>query len=432
MKSTRRKFLAVAASAPLPLLATRPRSWQKRRPTRIDERLRIGVIGVGGRGAANLAGVASEQVVALCDVDARRLEAATANHKDAETFVDGREMIETSKLDAVVVSTPDHTHAPLSARALRRGLHVYCEKPLTHTVQEARVLRDLAKRHDRVTQMGIQIHATDNYRRVVEALRAGSIGAVSEVYAFCNSKAWANGRLPAKADKEPEWLDWDVWLGPAAAHDFHEGSYHPENWRRYWDFGGGTLADMACHLLDLPWWALELDAPLRVAAEGPEVHPVGTPDRMHVRFEHAARGERRAVTVHWYDGGTRPAILDEVGLKQWNFGLLFVGEDGRWLVTDYGKHAFGPQERFADYRAPEPTLPKSIGHHAEWIQAIKDGKKALCDFAYSGLLTEAVLLGNVAYRCGAELEWKSETMEVKGSDAAKALLAKEYRRGWEL
>ncbi|MCB9881600.1 MAG: Gfo/Idh/MocA family oxidoreductase [Planctomycetes bacterium] len=398
----------------------------------MTERLRIGVVGVGGRGANNLAHVRDEDVVALCDVDARILEKAKEPFQNAQTFEDAREMIETVKLDAVVISTPDHTHAPLTARALRKGLHVYCEKPLTHTVQEARVVRDLARRHARVTQMGTQIHATENYRRVVEAIRAEAIGPVAEVYAFCNSKAWANGRLPEVKQDVPEWLDWEAWLGPAAWHDFHEGTYHRENWRRFWDFGGGTLADMACHLLDLPWWALELEAPKKVASEGPEPHAVGTPDRMHVRFEHAATGGRRAVTVHWYDGGQRPKILDEVGLKEWNFGVLFVGEDGRWLVTDYGKHEFGPAKRFEGFEPPAPSIPKSIGHHAEWLEACKKGGKTTCDFAYSGLLTEAVLLGNVAYRCGAELTWDSAAFEVAGSDAARALLSKEYTRGYEL
>ena len=215
-----------------------------------DQKLRLGVIGVGNRGRDNLNAVAGEHIAALCDVDTAMLAPARERFPDARVFRDFREMIATmDDLDAVVVSTPDHTHAPAAAAALRRGLHVYCEKPLTHTVREARTLTELARKHDCVTQMGTQIHAGSNYRRVVERIRSGAIGQVYEVHVFCD-KSWSGGERPTDRPPVPETLDFDLWLGPAPERSYHP-AYHPAGWRRWWDFGGGTLADMACHYVDL-------------------------------------------------------------------------------------------------------------------------------------------------------------------------------------
>lgn len=428
MTSSRRSFLAAMACTPL---IPEPRSWRARRPTRIRDKLRLGIIGVDGRGTANLNAVAEEEIVALCDVDARPLAEQGARFRDAKQLQDAREMIDTLDLDGVVISTPDHTHATLTARALRRGLHVYCEKPLTHTVREARVVRQLAKQHGRVTQMGIQIHAGENYRRVVEAIRGDAVGEVREVHVFCGSN-WSNGRRPGAAQEVPAWLRWDLWLGPAPSRPWHAETYHPVNWRRFWDFGGGTLADMACHFLDLAWWALELRPPTRIRADGPKPHREGTPDHLHVEFEHPGRGADKTVRVHWYDGGKRPALLRELGLEAWKNGVLFVGEDERWLISDYGRHALGPKARFEGYTAPPRSIPKSIGHHAEWIRACKTDGRPSCDFDYAGPLTEAVLLGGLAYRTGTELHWDASRLAIENSEEAQALLDKPYARGWEL
>lgn len=432
-QTTRRKFLATS-SASLPLIASggvaSPRSWRARRSSTMRDKLRLGVVGVGGRGGANLAGVAHEEVVALCDVDARALARQKERFGKAKQFRDAREMIDSLELDGVVVSTPDHTHAPISARALRKGLHVYCEKPLTHTVHEARVLRTLAREKGLVTQMGTQIHAGDNYRRVVEAIRGGAVGDVREVHVFCNSKSWSNGRRPEEGEAVPDWLDWDLWLGPEASRPYRGRTYHPANWRRFWAFGGGTLADMACHYMDLAWWALDLVAPTSIAATGPDVHDEGTPAKLHVRYEHPTRGKRKGCSVDWYDGGERPKILSKLGLERWKNGVLFVGEDGRWLISDYGRHVLGPKPRFENYERPKPSLAKSIGHHREWTEACKKDTRATCDFDYAGRLTEAVLLGNIAFRVGTKIEWDSERLKITNHEQAHAMLRKNYREGW--
>lgn len=433
--ATRRHFLIASAAAggwAAGRAHAAPRSWRAVRSATIREKLRLGVVGVGGRGNANLGGVAHEEIVALCDVDARSLGRAAKRFGSAKRYFDAREMLEAGGLDGVVISTPDHTHAPIAAAALRKGMHVYCEKPLTHTVHEARVLRTLAREKSCVTQMGIQIHSGENYRRVVEAIRGNGVGPVREVHVFCNSKSWSNGRRPEKTEAVPDWMHWDLWLGPCASRPWNPKSYHPAQWRRFWDFGGGTLADMACHFMDLAWWALDLVAPNKIEARGPKLHEEGTPERLHVRYEHPERGTRKACTVHWYDGGERPEVLTRLGLQKWRSGVLFLGEDGRWLISDYGRHEVGPADKMQDYEAPERSIAKSIGHHREWTEACKKGKRTTCDFDYAGRLTEAVLLGNIAYRAGSEIVWDSEALRIPNHEEANTMLRKAYRKGWSL
>ena len=394
-----------------------------------DQKLRLGVIGVGNRGRDNLNAVAGEHIAALCDVDTAMLAPARERFPDARVFRDFREMIATMDLDAVVVSTPDHTHAPAAAAALRRGLHVYCEKPLTHTVREARTLTELARKHDCVTQMGTQIHAGSNYRRVVERIRSGAIGQVYEVHVFCD-KSWSGGERPTDRPPVPETLDFDLWLGPAPERSYHP-AYHPAGWRRWWDFGGGTLADMACHYVDLVHWALDLRTPTAVQATGPAPHPETTPKELIVRWQHPARGGRREVSVTWYDGKARCDRLKDCGLDNWKNGVLFLGEKG-WLISDYGRHELGPDESLRNSPAPEPFLGESIGHHAEWIAACKDRRPTTCNFDYAGALTETVLLGNIAFRTGKPLTYHAADVELEGSNEARAMLHKWYRAGWEL
>lgn len=409
------------------------------RPRSANDRLDLGVIGVGGRGAANLAAVAGENVVALCDVDEERLIGAGRGHPRARTYQDFRVMLERERLDAVVISTPDHTHAPATLAALDLGLDVYCEKPLTHSVAEARRVTERAREQGAVTQMGTQIHAGSNYRRVVERVRSGVLGTVVEVHVFCGKGWWAPA-LPAGEDPVPRHLDWDLWLGPARELPYH-ASYHPANWRRYWNFGGGTLGDMACHYVDLPFWALELDHPTRVASEGPPPHPEGTPEWVHCHWSFPGRvvadGSRRGpVELHWYDGGKRPALLEELGVGAGN-GVVFVGERGA-LFADYGSRRLLPAEDFTDHVAPAPWIPDSIGHHAEWIRACKERGPTTCAFDYAGALTETVLLGAVAFRAGAALAWDAATLEARVLDggaqvapgALGALIDRPWRDGW--
>jgi predicted dehydrogenase len=399
------------------------------RSPRFIETLKIGVIGVGGRGGGNLNAVAGEEIAALCDVDEGRLAGAGERFPGATRFVDFRELIELPGLDAVVISTPDHTHAPAAAAALRRRLAVYCEKPLTHSVHEARTLRRLAREAGVATQMGIQIHANDNYRRVVELVRSGVIGPIRTVRVMC-SKTWSGGERPTETPPVPEGLHYDLWLGPAPERPYHP-LYLPANWRRWWDFGNGTLGDMACHHMDLAHWALDLGVPSHVSATGPQPHAETTPAQMDVYWRHPATESRPAVEVSWHDGGARPPELAELGLEGWGDGCLFLGDDG-WIVANYDRHELGPTERFVDHVPPAPSIATSIGHHAEWIQAAKRGTPTTCPFDYSAALTETVLLGNVAFRSGASFDWDATRLDARGAPAAQELLRRPYRDGWSL
>jgi predicted dehydrogenase len=393
-----------------------------------NEKLNIGVVGTAGRAQGNIEGVQGENIVAVCDIDDNLLGLASKHFPKAKTYSDFREMLEAGGLDAVVVSTADHVHAPATAMALRMGKHVYCEKPLTHSVHEARVVAELAAKAKVATQMGTQIHAQDNYRRVVELVRAGAIGPIRECHVWCG-KSWSAIDRPTETPPVPKFLHWDLWIGPAPMRPYHP-TYQPANWRRWWDFGSGTLGDMACHYMDLPFWALDLKHPTSVEAEGPPVHKETTPFWMVVRWEFPARGDMPPVKLAWYDGGKKPEILAEQKIK-WNDGVLFVGDKGM-LLADYDRRVLMPEADFKDYKPPEPSIPASIGHHAEWIAACKDGRPTTCNFAYSGALTETVLLGTVAYRAGKKLAWNGATLKAEGCPEAEAFLRREYRKGWTL
>jgi len=394
--------------------------------------LKVGVVGVGGRGRSNLNGVAGQDIVALCDVDARALQEASEDFPGAATYADFRDLIRAGGLDAVVISTPDHTHAPAAAMALRAGHDVYCEKPLAHTVHEVRVLTDLARESGAVTQMGTQIHALPNYRRVVELVQSGAIGPIEEAHVFVNGTNWSGGELPSSGVPAPDDLDWDLWLGPAPYRDYAPKIYHPAHWRRWWDFGGGTMADMGCHFMDLAFWALELKQPLTVRAEPGPIHPHSTPAGMTVHYRFPERGDQPAVDLTWYDGRNRPPILADLGLEAWRNGALFIGRDG-WLIADYSKRELGPADKFNGFKEPAPWIPDSIGHYNEWLRACRTREAASCSFDYSGPLTETVLLGLVSYRVGGkELAWDAEELRVEDLQEANDLLRSEYRAGWSL
>ena len=434
---TRRQLLKAGAVASAGLAAIsfpacmRPRpTWTYRRLSP-NEKLDIGVIGCGNRALGNIDPMLSENIVAVCDVDERylgQLGKRWPQTQQAKTYRDFRRMLEREKLDAVVVSTADHTHALASVMAMRLGKHVYCEKPLTRTVHEARVVAETAKRYRRVTQMGTQIHAGSNFRRVVELIRADTIGAVDEVHVWCRTQ-WAHVDLP-EPTKVPEYLDWDLWLGPAPAQPYRQ-SIHPVHWRRYWDFGSGSLGDMGCHYLDLPYWALKLRHPCTIEAVGPEPHPVGAPADLIVRYEYPARSALPPVKLTWYDGNKCPGALAGHSLAKWPNGVLFVGKKGL-LLADYTRHKLLPEARFADFVPPEPTIPDSIGHHQEWIEACKTGQPTTCHFGYAGPLTEAALLGNVAFRAGEKLRWQRRRVQAFQCPQASQFIRTDARKGWEL
>ncbi len=426
----RRRFLQSSlqlglAAGMLPLL----------KPSRVlgaNERLNIGVIGVGGRGAGDLAAVAGENIVALCDVDENRLNAAGGQHSAAKKYFDYRELLEQKDLDAVVVATPDFHHAPATVRALRRGLHVYCEKPLTHTVEEARLITKLAAEKKVATQMGTQNHEHPGYVRLVELIQSSAIGNVREVHVITDrpGRWWKQG-LDRPTDKPPvpTNLKWDLWLGPAAERDYHP-AYVPFAWRGWWDFGCGAIGDMAIHLMDPAFWALELGGPVNVTSEGPALHQHSAPKWMVTKFQFGQRGKLSPVDVYWYEGEAkaRADIAKELPMN----GSLFIGDKGRIAIAHDGQPKLLPEDQFADFKGPEPCLPKSPGHHAQWIAACKTGSRTGSNFGYSGPFTEIVLLGNVAFRVGTTIGFDPATGKIANAPKSEQFLAKPYRKGWEV
>lgn len=417
--------LAVGSSAALTQIHAHEDEGVSRRSP--NEKLNIGVIGVAARGRANLDGVLSQNIVALCDVDEHNLAGAALLLPLAEKYRDYRKLLERTDLDAVVVSTPDHSHAIPVVRALNQGLDVYCEKPLAHSVWEIRQMREAAAKHKAITQMGTQIHAENNYRRVVEIVQAGIIGPVRRVHVWQNAPTKPGVRM-AEA-KPPAHVDYDLWIGPAPYRPFHESHFH-FNWRYWWDFGGGVLADMGCHYIDLPYWALDLKYAEAVEAHGEKTYQGDNdvPDRLTADFHFPARGEQPPVHLTWYHGGRMPE-----GAEVYKRGsaVLFEGDGGR-VLADYGTHeVFLPDGE--TFNRPMKTIPPSLGHHVEWIEACKTRQPTTCNFDYSGALAETVLLGNVSYRAGGKkLEWDAEKLEAKNCPEAAQFVRREYRKGWEL
>jgi predicted dehydrogenase len=398
-----------------------------------NEKLHIAMVGTAAQASyswGELRNIKNAEIVALCDVHESRTGPARQAFPKATFDVDFRKMLDRKGIDAVVVATPDHVHAPASLAALRSGRHVYCEKPLTHTVYEARLVAETAAKHKRVTQMGTQIHAGSNYRRVVELVQSGAIGPVNEVHVWCG-KSWGGGERPTTTPPVPPDLHWDLWLGPAPERPYHP-DYMPFIWRKWWDFGSGTLGDMACHYMDLPFWALKLRHPTRVEASGTPLSPETCAVSLTVNYEFPARDDQPAVKLSWYDGGRRPEIFKSGKLPRWGDGVLFVGSKGM-LIADYGNHRLLPEKDFAGFKAPEPFIPNSIGHHREWVEACLKGEPTTtCDFHYSGALSEAVLLGNVAYRLGKPLDWDAKALKATNEPDAEKFIRKEYRKGWEI
>ena len=399
-------------------------------PRSPNEKLNLAFVGCGGRGAANIGALKSQNIVALCDADQQRAGKIFEQHPRAKRFTDFRKMLDQvpREIDAVVVSAPNHVHAPASVMAMRLGKHVYCEKPLSHSVHEARVAARVAAEQHVATQMGTQIHASPNYRRAIELLEAGAIGPVREVDVWTMA-AEGGGDRPKETPPVPPTLDWDVWLGPAPYRPYHP-CYLPRQWHFWWDFGGGVLGNVGCHYIDLAFWALKLRHPTTIETEGPPVHPETTPRTMTIRYEFPARGNLPPVRLTWYQGRKSPRVeTDKV--PAWGTGFLFVGEKGM-LLADYTRRVLLPEDRFAGYQPPAPTIPDSIGHYAEWIAACQTGSPTGCNFDYSGALTEAALLGNVAYRAGQKLTWDAVALKATNCPKADRFIRREYRAGWTL
>jgi len=425
---TRRELLRRSAFAGGALWVTA--GFVKRTEGSPNDKLNIACIGIGGRGRANVNGVGKENIVALCDVDDKRAGDAYKKFPWAKKYYDFRRMLDEldRQIDAVVVSTPDHTHFHPAATAMEMGKHLYLEKPMAHSPWEVRRLTRLAAEKKVTTQLGVQRHTLTNMHRVVELIKSGAIGDVREVH------AWIGGDrgmppMPADFPPVPPHLKWDLWLGPAKSRPYSP-AYCPYKWRFWWDFGTGETGNWGCHILDISYWALDLKYPEHVEATGPAVDPERTPKSMHVTYKFPARGKLPPVTLHWYHTKGGPEVLKKLGLPKWG-NTLFVGKKGL-LLCDFGKRKLFPEKKFKEFKPPAPFIPDSPGFYKEWIAGCKGARtRPTCNFAYSGPLTETVLLGNVAYRARASFHWDGEAFKASGGNAeVERLLHPPFRKGW--
>mgnify|MGYP003630144014 FL=1 len=408
-------------------------------PTRAaaNEKLNVAVIGIGGRGVANLDAVGkTENIVALCDVDEQRAGKAYERYSQAKKFTDYRRMLDDmeNQIDAVIVSTPDHTHFHPSMIALTMGKHLYCEKPMAHSVWEVREMTKLAAQKKLATQLGMQRHAMDNMHRVVELIKSGAIGDVNEVHSWIASNRGMPPQ-PVKTVPVPKTLDWDLWIGPAkfrpyAVNAKGEGALAPYNWRFWWDYGTGETGNFGCHILDIPFWALDLKYPTRVDATGPNIDADRTPTEMQTSFAFPANDKRGPIKLHWAQSKNGPAILKEKGVSLKGANTLFIGSKGM-LLTGFGSYQLFPEKTFEGFKAPDQFLPDSPGFHKEWTNACKGDTPATCHFDYSGPVSETVLLGNTAYRAGGGFDWDAPSLTATGNDNANQYLVSKFRKGWE-
>lgn len=410
-----------------------------------SERLNIAGIGVGGMGAANLKNLESENIVALCDVDTAYAAGTFKRYPKARVWTDFREMLDKQReIEAVVIATPDHTHAVISMAAMQAGKHVYCQKPLTHDVYEARMLAQAAKETRVATQMGNQGHSMEGIRSVCEWIWDGAIGEIREVDAWCSLSyypwghaGWSSkwGTRPTETPAIPSTLNWDLWLGPAPERPYHP-AYHPAVWRCWWDFGCGMMGDRGAHTLDAVVWALKLGAPISIEATSCGLNPDTHPLSAIVTYRFAARDNLPPLKLTWYEG-TRPprpdALSDEL---EWppEGGALFHGAKGAIMCGVYGDTPrLLPLSLHREYQRPAKTLPRVNGtHEMDWVRACKTGEPAGSDFAYSGPLTETCLLGNIAKRVDARIEWDASHMKVTNLPEANQYVRTEYRKGWSL
>jgi predicted dehydrogenase len=480
---TRRQFIYSSALA---VTATAWTGCTVPRPRRVsaNDKLNIGVIGAGGKGASDTDCCARENIVALCDVDEKIVASRRRKYPNARFYRDFRKMLDEEKtLDAVIVSTPDHFHAIAAATAMRMGKHVYCQKPLTHSIYEARLLRKLARQYKISTQMGNQGSAEDGLRRAVEIVQAGLIGPVRQVYVWTNRPIWPQGMdRPPGSDPVPATLDWDAWIGPAPMRPYRaewpdqpasggrrsRGSvYHPFVWRGWQDFGTGALGDMACHTANMPFRALKLGYPTEIEAASSTMNKETYPLKSTIRFEFPARDGLPPVTFWWYDGGNakpdRPydhdgsnkpprevlADVRDMMDKIPGSGCLLIGENGKLFSPDdsgaqffiklKGEKELTDGKNHEAVKAIPQVIPRNTfsgdsdqRQHLEWIAACKGGPPAYSDFEVAAYLTEIILLGCVALRVGRTIEWDGPNMRARNAPEAAQFIRRKYRKGWEL
>jgi predicted dehydrogenase len=436
-----------------------------------NEKLNIASIGAGGKAASDITGCSTENIIALCDPDSKRAERMFKKYEAVPKYTDFRKMLDKEKgIDAVIVAIPDFMHGTAAMWAMERGKHVYCQKPLTHTVWEARALAQAAVKYKVATQMGNQGYSNPGTRQCAEMIWNGDIGNVTEVHAWTNRPVWPQGidTLPA-AESVPATLEWDTWLGMASSRPYSP-AYLPFNWRGWFDFGCGALGDMACHILGAPNMALMLGPPTSVECVSQEgKNNITFPKKSVIRFDFPARHNMPAVKIFWYDGNQdapfRPAGLDASEIlgdlprprpaapatpppvpldaqaqrdaaanrliNSGSNGSLFIGDKGMITTGTYGENTrLLPAEKMKDYKFPPEVLTRSPGHYHDWIRAAKGGEHSCSDFTISGPFTEWILLGALSLRFEGKLEWDSAKMRVTNNTAANEFLKPKFRKGW--
>lgn len=464
---TRRQFIYTTTLAGV-AIATRTASGAPRKLSAGDK-LNIGVVGANGKGASDTDHCASENIVALCDVDTARAAGQLKKYPKAKFYQDWREMLEKEKtLDAVIVSTPDHMHALVASTAMKMGKHIYCQKPLVQTVYEARLLRKLAKENGVITQMGNQGSAEDGLRRAVEVVQSGLIGPVRQVHVWSNRPIWPQGMdRPAGTDPVPATLNWDSWIGPAQMRPYKKDTYDNFKWRGWQDFGTGALGDMACHTANMPFRALKLGYPTEIEAATSEINKETYPLKSKIRFEFPEREGLVPATFWWYDGGNakpnnpythdgsnKPpkevtAEIEEMMGQVPGSGCVLIGDKGKlFSPDDYGARFFIKMNGEKDLvdgknseavKAIPQTIPRNAfkgdadaRQHLEWIAACKGGPTPYSNFDIAAYLTEIILLGCVAMRTGKKLEWDGPNMVAKNAPESAQFVKRNYRKGWEI
>lgn len=441
---TRRAFLAATTTTAVVAWSGKVNAAQVV-PKKVspNEKVNIASIGSGGKGYFDIMNFKRENVLATCDVDWKSAEECFYRLPDAKRYKDYRKMLEElTELDAVTISTPDHTHAPAAYMAMQLGLHVYVQKPLAHTVKEIRFLTKVARETGVTTQMGNQGHSGDGCRELCEMMWSGAIGEVKEAHIWTNRPSWPQGIAePLPVQAIPETMAWDLWIGTAGERAYNE-KYAPHNWRGWWDFGCGAIGDMACHIMDPAFWSLKLGEAKTFSVELVSQEGLTKqtgPLKSSIKYEFPARADMPATTVYWHDGGNlpqRPAdIPEDQEIGDGKNGSLYIGTNGYLTAGEYGgKPRLLPDARMADYKKPDPTIERVSGqnHYRNFLDGIKDGIKPCSNFDYAGPLTEVANMGNIALRVGHKIEFDVDACAIANDSEANALLTKEYRAGWEL